>query len=189
MLYINDHIDNFDLEKGLAQVSPERREYALRYRKRHDQCLCVAAYMLLREGLAKEYGITDMPVFTNGHHGKPQLLGHPDIHFNISHCDEAAACIISDHPVGIDVESIKPFDHDLAAETMNEKEIRDILSSPNPSISFTRLWTMKESLLKLTGEGITNNLHNLLNDSSNFIFTIQEFISKHFVLTICEMKK
>ena len=189
MLYINDNIEQFDLEVGLEQISLQRREYALRYRRKTDRALCVAAYILLMDGLRKEYGITDMPEFVFGHHGKPQLKGLTDIHFNLSHCDKAAACMISERPVGIDVEIIKPYEPELAAATMNETEIHNILDSPDPSIAFTQLWTMKESLLKLTGEGITDNIHNLLNDTSDFIFTTRIFTQKGFVLTICETKK
>ena len=51
MLYINDHIEDFNLQAALSKVSKERREYALRYRREHDQRLCVAAYMLLQQAL------------------------------------------------------------------------------------------------------------------------------------------
>jgi len=189
VLYINDNIELFNLEVGMSLVSLQRKEYALRYRRKTDQSLCVAAYMLLRDGLRKEYGITELPEFVFGYHGKPQIKGRPDIHFNLSHCDKAAACMISDRPVGIDVEIIKPYEPELVEATMNETEIHNILDSTDHSIAFAKLWTMKESLLKLTGEGISDNLHNLLNDTSDYIFTTRVFVEKSFVLTVCETKK
>ena len=164
-------------------MSRERREYALRYRREHDRRLCVAAYILLQQALKAEYKIEETPLFIYGAHGKPALKNHPDIHFNLSHCDEAAVCMVSNRPVGIDVESIRPFDSELAAATMNPEELRIIRSSPDPSIAFARYWTMKESLLKLTGEGITDNLHGILSTADRYHFVTEEHEKDGYVLT------
>lgn len=138
MLYINDHISDFDFQAALANVSPERQDYALRYRRELDRRLCVAAYILLQQALKAEYNIEEPPLFIYGAHGKPALKNHPGIHFNLSHCDEAAVCMVSSRPVGIDVEIIRPFDPELAAATMNPEEMHIIQTSPDPSIAFTR---------------------------------------------------
>ncbi len=183
MLYINDHIEDFDLQAALLKVSKERREYALRYRREHDQRLCVAAYMLLQQALKAEYSIGEPPQFLYGPNGKPHLKNHPEIHFNLSHCDEAVVCVVSNKPVGIDVESIRQFSPELAAATMNPEELDIIQSSPNPSIAFTRFWTMKESLLKLTGEGITDNLHDILTNTDNYHFITEIDETTGYVLT------
>ena len=112
-IYINDHIYDFDLETALNELSAQRREQALKFKHVLGQRTCVAAYLLLCEGLRQEYGITEKPVFEYGKHGKPFMVEHPEIHFNLSHCREAAICMISDKPVGIDVESIREFKQTL----------------------------------------------------------------------------
>ena len=109
MLYVNDHLQDFDLALALQQLSGQRREQALKYRYEMGQRTCAAAYLLLCRGLREEYGITELPIFEYDEHGKPSIVGHPEIHFNLSHCREAAVCIISDHPVGVDVESVRPL--------------------------------------------------------------------------------
>ncbi|MBR5101738.1 MAG: hypothetical protein IK092_01260, partial [Muribaculaceae bacterium] len=91
---MNDHIDEIDVTSAIATVSDQRREYALRYRKEHDRRLAIAVYQLLCHGLKAEYGIEELPVFEFGHHGKPFFVGHPEIHFNFSHCNSAAVCAI-----------------------------------------------------------------------------------------------
>ena len=103
MVYIDNHPQQLDLAEALAAVSPERRAYALRYRREEDQRLCLSAYLLLQRALREEYGLSEVPPFCYGQHGKPALQGYPDIHFNLSHCREAAACVVSTHPVGIDI--------------------------------------------------------------------------------------
>ena len=162
MIYINDHIYDFDLQEALAQLSDQRREQALRYKHELGQRTCTAAYLLLCEGLREEYGITEKPVFEYGEHGKPFLVGHPEIHFNMSHCKEAAICIIADQPVGIDIESIRTFKQTLVDYTMNEDEIRQIQQAERPDVEFIKLWTQKEAVLKLSGEGISKDMKKTL---------------------------
>ena len=164
MIYINDNIDAFDVEAALPLLSDERREQTLRFRFERGWKTCAAAYLLLCEGLKKEYGITEKPLFSYGPHGKPALRDYPDIHFNFSHCRDAVVCVISNRPVGIDVESVSHYKETVARYTMNERELREILEAERPDVAFTRLWTMKEAVLKLSGEGLRDNLKEVLAD-------------------------
>ncbi len=166
MIYLNDHLFDFDLDAALLELSEQRRQLALRYRHELGRRTCAAAYLLLCEGLRKEHGITEKPVFEFGEHGKPSIIGRPDLHFSLSHCREAAICVLSDRPVGIDIESVGRYNERLARYTMNEEEMAKIIASNRPDIAFTRLWTQKEAVLKCTGEGIGNDLKNVL---SNFL--------------------
>ena len=99
-VYINEHIWDFDLEAALKTISEQRREQALKFKHEQGQRLCVLAYLLLKEGLRQEYGLTDNPIFEYNEHGKPSIVGHPEIYFNLSHCKEAVVCAVSDKPVG-----------------------------------------------------------------------------------------
>lgn len=164
MIYLNDHLFDFDLDAALLELSEQRRQLALRYRHELGRRTCAAAYLLLCEGLRKEHGITEKPVFEFGEHGKPSIVGRPDIHFSLSHCREAAICVLSDRPVGIDIESVGRYNERLARYTMNDEEMAQILAFNRPDIAFTRLWTQKEAVLKCTGEGIGNDLKNVLKN-------------------------
>lgn len=168
MVYLNDDIQAFDLEAALPLLSAQRREQALKFKHELGRKQCAMAYLLLCKGLRQEYGITERPVFEYSEHGKPQIVGHPDIHFNISHCREAVLCVVSDQPVGCDIESIREYKESLARYTMNDTELEKILHSPHPEQAFIRLWTMKEALLKLTGEGIRNDIKDVLTGHEAF---------------------
>jgi len=88
-----------------------------------------------------------------------------------------------------------------------------IEQAERPEVMFIRLWTMKESLLKLTGEGINDNIKQVLEnphsslpkdsslftlhsslpkDSSLFTlhssltFTTIERLDKNYIYTVCE---
>ncbi len=185
MLYLNDHIMDFDLAEALSQLSEQRREQALRFRHELGRRTCAAAYLLLCEGLRREYGIGERPVFEYGEHGKPSIVGHPEIHFNMSHCREAAVCVLSNRPVGIDVESVREYKDTLVRYTMNDEEVELIQNSPRPDVAFIRLWTMKEAVLKLSGEGISNDLKDVLrNCPSEFTTVVSP--DERYVYTVCK---
>ena len=179
---MSEEIWEFDLEAALKEISEQRREQAMRFKHEQGQRLCVLAYLLLKKGLCEEYGITDNPVFEYNEHGKPSIIGHPEIYFNFSHCKEAVACAISDKPVGVDVESIREYKDCLVHYTMNEDEIREIESSEHPDVAFIRLWTMKEATLKLLGIGISKDMKSVLDGTKKYT-TIER---QRYIYTICE---
>lgn len=186
MIYIDDHINDFDLQAALAEISEQRREQALSFRFEQGQRTCVLAYLLLKKGLQQEYDIWENPLFEYGEHGKPSIVGHPEINFNLSHCREAVVCAISNHPIGIDVECIREYHESLVDYTMNEAEQAVIKAAPQPDVAFIRRWTMKEARLKLTGEGISDNLKNVLDDTSQLKFTTVEQLDRNYIYTVCE---
>ena len=186
MLLIDDHINDFDLDSALQQLSEQRRQQALRFRYELGQRSCALAYLLLKRALREEYGIMENPVFEYGEHGKPTIAGHPEIFFNLSHCREAVACAVSDKPVGIDVESVRSFKESLVRYTMNDEEVEQIMTAPRPEVAFIRLWTMKEARLKLTGEGINDNLKTVLNETDIKKYTTVECLERGYIYTVCE---
>ena len=184
MIYLSQDIYNFDLAQALAQASPQRREYALRYRQELDQRRCMAAYRLLQESLRADFGIDEVPEFVFNAQGKPLLLEHPGIHFSLSHCREAVAVAIDLQPVGIDIETVDHYSEEVARRVMSEGEMRQILSAPRPEVAFTKLWTMKESLYKLTGDDHGGDIAHMLDNVTNYEFKTLDY--PNFVLTTCQ---
>lgn len=183
MVYIDTDFESIDLQAALANVSAQRRTAALAYKHERDQRLSVAAYMLLKRALSEGYGIGGNPEFGYGKGGKPFIIGHPEIHFNLSHCRHAAVCAVSDRPIGIDVESIRPYNDALTRYVLNDEEYQRVASSGKPEVEFTRLWTMKESLLKLTGTGLRGDLKALLpHPTATFDTTIEP----NYIFTVCQ---
>ena len=179
---VSEDIWDFDLDEALRGISEQRREQALKFKHEQGQRLCVLAYQLLKKGLQQEYGITENPIFEYNEHGKPSIVGHPEICFNLSHCKEAVVCVISDQPVGVDVESIREYKESLVRYTMNDEEIREIEPSENPAATFIRLWTMKEATMKLIGTGISNDMKTVI-DTTKYKYTTVE--RQQYIYTIC----
>ncbi|MBQ4441906.1 MAG: 4'-phosphopantetheinyl transferase superfamily protein [Bacteroidales bacterium] len=172
MLYINDHIDTLDWEAHLCELPEARREKCLRFKHDAGRRQCVAVWLLLREALHKEFGLKDVPEVALATHGKPYFPNFPDVHFSLSHCVAGVACAVDTRPVGVDIERVRPFNDDLAAYVFNEHELELVRHAPDPALSFTVLWTQKESLLKLTGEGLRNDMKNILKEAKCHFHTV-----------------
>ena len=150
-----------EIQRLLPLVSEERRSEALRYKHLFGQFACLKSYVMLREMLESK-GLSHPFRFGHNEHGKPFLVDYPDVHFNLSHCKNGIAVVVSDQPVGIDIESYREVSDRLIRYTMNEEEQWIIFGSDDPVRTFTEYWTKKEAVFKLRGTGITKGLHDLL---------------------------
>lgn len=145
------------------RLPPWRQEKAIFYQFLLDRVLCTQAYLLLEEGLRERYNVKREIFFEYIAHEKPILKGYPDIHFNLSHCKKGVLCVIDERPIGCDIEQIEErLDQTVMRHCFNDAEIAQILASSRPEIEFTKFWTMKEAILKLTGEGINDELPSLM---------------------------
>lgn len=85
----------------------------------------------------------------------------PEVLFNLSHSGDYAVCAIGDVPVGVDVQCPEKNQGDLAAYFFTGAEQQWIAQAGDPDDEirrFTRIWTRKESYLKLLGIGLNMEL-------------------------------
>jgi len=133
-----------------------------------DRKLNALGYLLLVYALKREGYFHALPEFGFRAGGKPFLVNYPGIHFNLSHCKDAVACILSSCEVGVDVESVCPYDDNLARAISNDTEYGWINEHPDPvqkAHRFTELWTRKESLVKWLGTGLNDDLPNIFSNT------------------------
>lgn len=178
------------LDALISYLPPWRRDAALKHRQEEGRRECCLSYLLLHNMLRDNFGLTQQPPFVTGQHGKPYLSC--GITFNLSHCKRAIACIVSDEEeVGIDVECTGRYTENLADYCMNAEEKRKIAEADDPDTEFTVLWTRKEALLKLTGEGITDDLKTVLQSDriTGVRLTSHCNIEKGYVWSIATKKK
>lgn len=143
--------------KAYDKMPPMRREKIDRYRMKTDKRLSLGAGVLLEYGLKKHgYDLRDVKLSENG---KPYIENDP-VYFSISHSKNVAAVAISPVNVGVDVEYIDNIDLKIAERFFTKEEYNEIKSSENPDRTFFRIWTLKESLLKLTGTGMKTSLNS-----------------------------
>lgn len=137
---------------ALAGIPDWRRKQILRYLQPCDRKLCLGAWRLL-ENTLKTYGFSAQDV-TVGRNGKLACEG---IYFNLSHSADMALCAVSNVPVGCDIERVTSAPFDIAERVFSDEErhyISNARSARETDRRFFRLWTMKESYLKMTSEGM-----------------------------------
>lgn len=179
-----DKVGVDELNRDLLLLPLWRKKKALSYHHLVDQVQCAKAYILLKNMLAEEYGMVDIPEFEYGEYGKPLLK---QVHFNLSHCCKGVICVVDDQPIGCDIEVIPDeLDIDVLNTCFSLQEQNCIFSSSNPKVEFARLWTAKESLLKLLGIGLIDDLPSLLtsNMAKDVNFSTQVSLSGEYVYTI-----
>lgn len=184
-----NRLSEIEFEQYLALLPFERRVKVQRFRNKIDQKLSLLAYILLRRGLEKWYNIktTEVLRFIYNDNEKPFLADYPHIFFNISHCQQAVVCVFAEKPIGIDVEGMIDYDQDLVEKIANRDEQYDIINDSNPSLALTRLWTKKESFMKMTGTGLVDDLHILFDNDADIACNYEYRYSKenNYVMTIC----
>lgn len=148
-------------------AAPERRERADRFRFPDDRARCLCADHLARTMIAGAAGIlpADVP-FTYGSKGKPHTP--LPLHFNVSHSGDYVLCAVSDTPIGVDIEQIKPFRGKMVARFFNDAEAayvwgdtqvqNESVNDPEVCRRFYLVWTAKEAYTKMTGTGISTDL-------------------------------
>ena len=162
--YMNIHAldDESFFANSLKKVDEKRREKVLAYKNEADRKRSLLAGLLLRYGLeAVEYNYEEL-LFSTSPDGKPILLDTP-VHFNISHAGGYVACVLSDEPVGLDIEfsgkTIFLPEKKHALEAMakkclspDEKKVFD--TSLEKETLFLEYWTKKEAYSKFVGKGL-----------------------------------
>ena len=152
---------------ALLRIMPdERRARLMRMPKSELRQEPLCAYGILYMALRAMYGWKILPRMHYSKYGKPGFEDFPEVQFNISHTRGAVLVGLHDEPLGVDIERIRPVKEGLVRYIMNAAEAEAVFAAPCPELMFTRLWTQKEAVVKCTGEGISNDLKNVL---SNFL--------------------
>ncbi len=146
-------------QKTLDLLPSLRRSSADRMKVESGKRLSAGAGLLLMAALA-DYMESDCRSFASFHtlqfelgpQGKPSLTDYPEVRFNLSHSGNRVLCIVGPTEVGCDVEVINPAHTKTIIRCFAESE--QILAAQSAE-NFFRLWTLKESILKLSGKGFT----------------------------------
>lgn len=159
-----DELDTKTKER-LCDVLDESERIRLRHLKDVSaQRQYLVAHVLLRAGLSARYPVELSEWrFSKTRFGQPYII-HPktlaNLSFSLSHTDSFVACAFAPHVrIGIDVEKTDAAVeiHDLATQVLSDYEYTCLKSEPasDQMRRFYQLWTLKESLLKAIGCGLS----------------------------------
>ena len=136
-------------------------EKILRYRRWEDRQAVLVGKLLLREVLAKRgYAPDCLERLRFDSYGRPHLEENVD--FNISHSGEFVLCAVaSGGRVGVDVERVRDLDISQFHKYFSAESWQEITASENRPQSFFDHWTMRESVIKADGRGLSIPLKKL----------------------------
>ncbi len=116
-----------------------------------------SALSLLSFVLKREYGAAALPGICRTAAGKPYFQDLPGLHFNWSHSGPYLICAFSSHPVGADIEVVRPRRAALPEYAFTEREQALYRSLGGDWSAFYTLWTRKEAWCKYTGDGLAKH--------------------------------
>nr|WP_244491575.1 4'-phosphopantetheinyl transferase superfamily protein [Paenibacillus jamilae] len=116
-------------------------------------------------------------------------MNAPAFHFNVSHSGKWVVCAIDDHPLGIDIEQLRPIDFEVGRVCFSDTEYDALMHQDAESrlSYFYDLWTLKESFVKAEGQGLTLPL-------KSFSFELETqpsigFTTEGFTTVYCHFKQ
>ena len=124
-------------------LPPKRKERLLRIpEEKQREPLC--AYLMLCLALWELYRWRGLPEIAETSMGKPYFPDHPEVHFNISHTSGAVLVGVSEQPIGVDLEMIRP---------VSQRAMRR-LADVSTEKDFVQSWVRREARTKRSGNGI-----------------------------------
>ncbi len=161
-----------------SRISDRRRQRALKMRKKDSRLLCIGAEVCLSVAL----GLPLPLEYQTEENGKPFIEGAPQ--FNISHSGNYVVCAVDESPVGADIERISRMKASIFNRIASPIEKQRAACLENDPLEYCcTVWTKKESLLKLTGEGIRKELSAVCTESEGYYHT--EKIDSDYILSVC----
>lgn len=178
--------DVSDIRKNIAHHFSDKSNL-----KRKDSVCCKAVLWHL---LKERFGHDDFFVDCD-ENGKP-FVDQKGIFFNMSHSGKKVLCVCGDDRVGCDIEQIKASNPKIAERYFCPDEQKKLKNNECINFYFTKLWTLKESVLKFTGLGMSGGLSTydfsefLEKESFDFCgYHFESFIFEDYSVSICSNKK
>ena len=139
----------------------------------------VSAYLL--DAMCRDLKIEN-PVYGYTRKGKPFFDG-VDCAFNISHSGDyvALAYHTKAEPVGVDIQKIRAVREGMEKRILHIKEQAFLPDEEKARLHYlNRLWTVKESFVKMTGEGLSRDFRTVYADFENCMVAGDDGVSAGF---------
>lgn len=128
----------------------------------------VMEYYVVKQQLDLEDG-TD---FSYNKNGKPSVKGKK--HFSIAHDGDILAVAVSTDEIGVDVQKKLKFTQKLAKEICNKEELEQVMNAEDQALELTKIWTMKESFVKMKGSNISQfEIKTMLENAKDCMFNFK----------------
>ena len=109
--------------------------------------------------------------------------------FSISHTNNTIVFISNELPIGIDIEKISKGNLSLSKRFFTSNEYEHLKNSGNLDIDFFKIWTMKESYIKMLGTGLYTSLSSfdIFKPSNNYKY--YNILYGKYSISVCYQEK
>ena len=189
------------LSQLLNLISPQKQNKLKTIKDSLSALQGLASELLARAVICNKLGWKNSAIeFCYNDFGKPGLCNARDFHFNLSHSGDWVVIALSSADVGIDIEQVVPLDLSIARHFFSAREYHNLNSLP-VSLQlnyFYQIWTLKESYIKMTGQGLSIALNSftiqlkgkvgyprLLTEKPDQVFFHQYDMQSSYTLAVC----
>lgn len=156
MLRVSDIMGEFGEREIYDRLPDFRRKAADKCRNKEDRERSLTAGALLLFCM-KNRGVSleETPLF--GENGKMFFPKEKRFYVNLSHSGDYVACAVDTKEVGIDIEKVRQYKENVVKRICVPEEMQFFFEGKKEEEKnriFTKLWTRKESMAKLSGKGI-----------------------------------
>lgn len=165
---------NFDYNTYNHIISEQTLEKANSYKHYKDSVRTIIGELLIHYLYIQNHkeSYSSLVILRN-QYGKP-YCNNKAFHFNVSHTGNWVVCIIDTKQVGIDIELMTDIDYEALISLFHPSESQQLKQTTNKKEYFFKLWTIKESVIKNIGKGLSIPLNSFS------ICLGQDGISVHF---------
>jgi len=177
--YFNSKIEDTQWKRYITKVPNDIQNRINKFKRWEDRHASLLGKLLLLKGLEK-YGVNYLSLSNLSYNkfGRPSLGALID--FNISHSGEYVVCAFTDQgKVGIDIEKINNISLLDFNRFMADDEWHDIMSHDPPHEKFYDYWTIKESVMKAYGKGLSIPLKDIcIKNNKAMLYNSQWFVKE-----------
>lgn len=140
--------------QALSLLSAERRKRVSGLAMEQDRKRAAAGELLARRALGEKLGVDAKDVALQyDEEGRPYMEGVP-MHVSIGHSGLYVVCAVDQRPIGVHVEVVRGAEEKFMRRVCTDKEWAYVRPYDDGGYErFWEIWTAKEALFKLTGQG------------------------------------
>lgn len=183
-LYIFDDFEKLrkhNLQNYINSMPAERIKKYNQYSSAKNKLNCLTSYLLLWFSLKQNFPIKTPPSFIYGANQKPYITENKNVFFNISHTTDCVICAISDNEIGVDVEKIRQINLNISKKICTPSEHKLFEKSSSKLEFLLKIWTKKESYVKMKSDNIFLNYSKIDTTS---LSNLHCFKHKNFIISV-----
>lgn len=149
------NLDDFIIDELLPCLNESSRRRAAAFKNPHRLKQFLLGQLLLQR-LYRNLFQTDMPSVSYEENGRP-FFNDSDVTFSLSHSRDLVVCGMNKSGrIGVDIEyvNLKRNWQGIANECFSDDELDCLTKAEKPLGQFYSTWTIKESVVKLLGQGV-----------------------------------